>query len=273
VKILKKLKILLFGDLHVGINKGNLPGKDALGLLQKFVKYLNDNIKPDLAIDLGDRLNSVDNEGNKKNLNLLASVLSELNCPIKYILGNHDLDNITLKENEEILNTSLSNQMISLEGFRFLLINSQDPIIDGIGGWISEESLSWIEKELKKSSDKFVLFTHQAIDDQSLDGNKNFNNIEKLAFVCNKRAIRDLLNKYSNVIASVNGHLHWSNLFFEKIPFITVPSFTETWNIYDRVCGAYTIIDFYEGGILVSNYTFQPNVLTSRFEVKIQKEG
>lgn len=263
--ILHNLRLAVIGDLHSGEDRASLPGSAVADLLEGLVQHLNEKIEPDAVIDLGDRLNCSDREADLRNLVKIDSVLSHLQCPVYYICGNHDLENLDSSVYEKVLKRKLENRSLTIKGFRLLLIDSQDPVIDGVGGSVSADSLSWIDTEIGESSEPVIVFTHQALDDQDLEENIHFASMKELAYVENRLEITKLFKKHGNIVAAVNGHLHWHSVsLIDNTVYISVPSFTETWNKYEKIPGAYSVIDFDSGRMTVGNYTMQPSVLTSR---------
>jgi len=259
------LKVITLADIHIGSNLSTNFGRQGFETLNKFVEIINRNFKPDCVIELGDRVISLNLEEDKSDSIKLRNILENIHAPVFYLLGNHDIEKMSVKENEEIYNCSFANRIEYINSFRLLLLNTQDPVVEKIGGSISEEQIKWIRSKLIIKNTPTIVFSHQAIDDQEIISNINFSKIPKLAFVRNKDTIRDIFNSSQNVLAVINGHLHWSNVWIKfNVPYISVPSFIETWGKNMKTPGAFSEIIIRSDGIDISFYIINPFLRLSR---------
>ena len=271
---MRATRLVVIGDLHAGPDRSSLRGTLVNDLLSEWIDFVNKSIEPDAIVDLGDRLNPVDRESDIRTLGEMSGILSRSRCPVYYITGNHDLDNLTQEEHEKAIGSKLGNRYVVVKGLRLLLLNTQDPIVQGIGGMLSDEALDWLEREIGTTPEKKVVFTHQALDEQPLRRNVHFESIENLAYVVNRRELLRIFEKAGNVIAAINGHVHWPSIAFENgILYVSVPSFTDTWNQMRSIPGSFTLIDFSGEEIIVENHMFRPYILMGRFRTNRKKEG
>jgi len=259
------LKIIALADIHIGSNLSTNFGIQEFKTLSKFVEIINKKFKPDCVIELGDRVGSLGLEENKSNSIKLRNILEIIHAPVFYLLGNHDIEEMSVKGNEEIYNCSFANRIEYINGFRLLLLNTQDPVVEKIGGSISEGQIEWLRSKLITKNVPTLVFSHQAIDDQEIISNINFSKIPELAFVRNKKTLRNIFNSSSNVLAVINGHLHWSNIWIKfNVPYISIPSFIETWGKNKKIPGAFSEIIIRSDGIDISFYTINPFLRLSR---------
>jgi len=259
------LKIIALADIHIGSDISTNFGIQEFKTLSKFVEIINKKFKPDCVIELGDRVSSLGLEENKSNSIKLRNILEIIHAPVFYLLGNHDIEEMSVKGNEEIYNCSFANRIEYINGFRLLLLNMQDPVVEKIGGSISEGQIKWLRSKLITKNVPTLVFSHQAIDDQEIISNINFSKIPELAFVRNKKTLRDLFNSSQDVLAVINGHLHWSNIWIKfNVPYISIPSFIETWGKNKKIPGAFSEIIIRSDGIDISFYTINPFLRLSR---------
>ncbi len=267
-------RLVVIGDIHAGVNRSSLPGSSVYHILSEWVSFINQVIKPDVIIDLGDRLNPVDGNSDSEVLREIGNILGNADCPVYFILGNHDLDNLSQREHEEAIGYNLGNRSVQVKDFRLLLVNAQDPVVQGIGGSVSEKTLDWIRNELRNESRRAVLFTHQATNEEKLERNLHFRGIEEFAYVSNRKELLDICEESGDVVAAINGHVHWPSIFVEEsILHVSVPSFTDTWNELPNVPGSFTVIDLCEDEISVENYMFKPSILMGRFTICSKRRG
>ena len=83
------LKIALIADIHHGMDIGTKLGSAALALMQPFVDWVN-AIRPDLVVELGDRINDLDKDADLKWTRDVAHAFTAVQRPCVHILGNHE---------------------------------------------------------------------------------------------------------------------------------------------------------------------------------------
>lgn len=87
-----KFKIMLIGDLHdkynLKENNGKLKAEDTLALLTKAA----DELKPDLAIYLGDNTSADNEKQMRSSISRIVRPFTTRNIPFAVIFGNHDHD-------------------------------------------------------------------------------------------------------------------------------------------------------------------------------------
>ncbi|NLG68622.1 MAG: hypothetical protein GX496_03510, partial [Firmicutes bacterium] len=76
------LRLALVTDIHHGPDKPTRPGSVAPGLLRRFVEVVNDEVRPDLVVDLGDRIDNVDPAQDARRDSEVRAILGELRAPV-----------------------------------------------------------------------------------------------------------------------------------------------------------------------------------------------
>ncbi len=161
---MKATRLVVIGDLHAGPDRSSLRGSLVKGLLSEWIDFVNENIQPDGIVELGDRLNPVDRENDIETLREISGILAKSSCPVYYIPGNHDLDNLTQEEHERAIGRQAWQPIRSGgKDTVLLLFKYAGPIVQGVGGWFQTKHFRWLEKEIVVSSEKKVVFTHQAL--------------------------------------------------------------------------------------------------------------
>ncbi len=260
-----ELKIILISDIHLGPNLNTRPGEEANNLLDIFVEKCNKEIHPDLIVELGDRVNNFNHEVDLKSATEVNDKFHKLNYPIIHLLGNHDLHYLSLEENEKLFGKNLKNNVVIKKGHKFISLNSEDPIIEGVGGKISENQLIWLDSELKKDNLPVILLCHHAIDNQDISENPHFIQFPTFAFAENKKSIRKTINNFSNIKLFINGHVHWISAYFNKYPYISIPSFIEAWPENSDAPGIYSKIIIKKNFIESTFYSLHPERVIAKF--------
>ena len=106
-------RIAIVTDIHHGAPSHTKRGDTALALLAEFVAWAN-AARPDLVLDLGDRISDVDAETDAQLEREVAAVLSGLEAPLHHVCGNHDRDHLSVAENASILGASLESEVLDL---------------------------------------------------------------------------------------------------------------------------------------------------------------
>ncbi len=245
----EQIKIVLLADVHMGNNRSTRPGEEAPFWLRKLVNEINFEIKPDAFIDLGDRINDSNREDDRKNAERYFDIIETVNVPYFFLLGNHDVHYLSEFENKKIYGNNSINLSVKIKGIKFIFINTADPVEENIGGNVSEKQLEWLKKELDEENIPKVIFGHHPIDDQDISGNPHFLSFPHLAFVQNKEAVRKIVKNGKNVVAYINGHVHWFSFYTDNhLPFFSVPSFIESWPEKEEAPGMYVVVTIKENG-------------------------
>jgi Icc-related predicted phosphoesterase len=85
------LKIAIVTDIHHGKDSASKKGESALTLMAAFASFVADN-KPDLVLDLGDRISDMDPETDlelEREVNAAFVPIREL-APVFHICGNSE---------------------------------------------------------------------------------------------------------------------------------------------------------------------------------------
>jgi 3',5'-cyclic-AMP phosphodiesterase len=223
------VRLVLVTDIHLGPNTGNVYGDRALEFFDEFAKAAA-LARPELVVDLGDRLTEINRETDMENLINLAHRFRSLPCQRKHLIGNHDLLPKALQET--ILETNLSSHAIDFAGWQLVFLESFDGTI---GGAISNETVTWLETVLQASSAPAVIFSHQPLHGLPMTGNPYFER-DYAEHACAKNAarVREVLERTNHehpgkVRLCLNGHAHWmDSCTIGAIPFVTIPSLSES---------------------------------------------
>ncbi len=225
------MKFTILADIHLGPEgyyKGILRkiNKDVKIFLDKFVAEMNNNVKPDFVVVLGD-LAEDDNEINdKNNIDYIVKLLTKLKCSVYYVAGNHDLKNISEDELAKLFNQKSLYYSFDLDDFHFIVLFSR--VSENGTVWIPEEQKEWLKQDLNKTNKKTVVLVHHGLANQDLTGNPWFEGRPKACLVANREEIRNIFSKSNKVIASFNSHLHWDKQdVHDDIPYFTIQSLIE----------------------------------------------
>jgi 3',5'-cyclic AMP phosphodiesterase CpdA len=223
------LRIGLVTDIHHGPDKDVRTGTAARPLLAAFTTRMREQFRPDLIVDLGDRINDVDPAADRARLREVRDMLEAAGPPIVYAWGNHDLANVPPADARAILGKKADHESFDANGYHLVVLNSLDPTVERIGGTLSPAQLDWLERDLRETSRPTIVFCHHPLDEQDPGRHWYFADHPDHALAGNRERARRVLAASGRVRAVFNGHMHLNTVeVIDGIPYITVMSLVDS---------------------------------------------
>jgi hypothetical protein len=238
------LRLCLVADIHHGQDSFTKKGSAALDLLAGFAAFAND-ARPDVVIDLGDRISDVDTATDMLLEREVAEVFRAIEAPVRHICGNHDRDHLTVEQNAEILGQPLANQTIDL-GDWILVLWRADSRIHRPGGFVlTEADLLWLAGVVRQATKPLAIFSHVPISGHSQAGNYYFErNPEASTYPGGAERARAILATARVPVCCFAGHVHWNTLtMVGGQPHFTLQSLTETFTTHPEPAGAWALLE------------------------------
>lgn len=256
------MKILIFSDLHYApeppVNNGSKIERKltnlSLPILSKLIYEINNTIKPDLVINLGDSIEDFnDKEKDIENLHFICKKYAEIKPDFVSCIGNHDLrsmDNRT--EVEEIFGYNHSTFSFDKNGLHVVVLGTfVNPNLGTAEGgifktqFISNEDLDWLEKDLSSTNLPTIICLHFGVAEDGMKGNWWFESVPNAALLGNRKELKQIIKKHKQVLAVFSGHQHWTKTIVEdNIPYHTLGSLTENINNDGVPDGVYFVATF-----------------------------
>ena len=184
---MKKLKLVIFSDLHYApelpVNNGSKIDRKLIQyseqILEKLTSEINENIKPDLVVNLGDSIEDFnDKEKDLVNLKYIWNKYQDINTEFISCIGNHDLRSMdSRKEVEEIFGYSHSTFSRDVNGLHIVVlgtfVNNQAGTAEGgifKTQYISNEDLEWLKKDLEKTTLPTIVCLHFGVAEDKMSG-------------------------------------------------------------------------------------------------------
>lgn len=238
------LRIALVADVHCGEDQGTKLGSHAPDLLPAALAEITRH-RPDLVVDLGDRINQADAATDARNLRRVADLFEVLTAPRVHLVGNHDVDNLSVAEHERALGHGLRHHSRNEGGWHLTFWNPDCRYAKRLGNMrLSEDDLAWLEADLNAHDAPTVLFSHAPAHRAPMEGNPYFEHRPaSRAWHANVQEVTQLLARHRQVVLCVNGHTHWNALsFLDGIAFATLPSLTESFTSPPEPSGAWGLL-------------------------------
>lgn len=237
------LRLGIVADIHHGPDAGTKAGSRALELLKGFAAFVS-RMRPDLVLDLGDRINNVDQATDAARLEELAGIFRPLPCDRVHLQGNHDLVHLSREDNARILAAPATSHVISCKGFDIVVWQADTRCYWTDRTTAEEEDLGWLEETLQAGSAPAVVLSHFALAPHLLTGNPYFEGKPGHDRYDQHERIRAILAASGRVVLCLAGHLHancWG--VADGILHLAQQSLTETFSTGGKPAAAYGLLE------------------------------
>jgi Icc protein len=252
------MRFALISDEHFGPTayfQGKLRKLTAQAgeLCQAFVTRMNQEVKPDLVVNLGDVIEDESRSLDLEHYGQFVEIMKQLECPVLHVAGNHDQVNLSdadlcqLWDHDGALYYSRD-----CAGVHFSVLRTIE--VTDVAIHLPQEQLDWLEQDLAHSALPSVVLMHHPASEMRLDGNRWFEKRPNVCRVAERRALQRLVSQAPRVVAVFNGHVHWNHFdVIAGVPYITLQSLVE--NLDDdapgRAAAAHAVVDLDERRMVV----------------------
>lgn len=242
------MKIGIVGDIHYGPDAEARLGRYAPEQLRT-VRDAMRAFGPACVVDVGDRINDIAAQADRERTAWVRGALAEAGVPVYHLLGNHDIVNLSKEDLCALLGKRAPYEYVDLVGVRLVLLDSQDPAVEQIGGTVGPEQLAWLALTIRESWQPCLVFCHHPLDEQPLAGGY-FEAHPGHAHARNRAQARRILEEAGRVLAVVSGHMHWTRAtVINGIPYVTVGSLVDGGFTGGRPCGTFSEVTIDASGI------------------------
>ena len=228
------LTFALITDLHFGPEAG-FAGKlrkltrSAPGLAKAFVGRMNDVVRPDFIVNLGDDIEDESHDADLARYRACVDLLRGANAELFNVAGNHDTAHLSASELLSVWRRpelSTLHYSFDRQGVHFVVLHTVER--KDVNVTVGEEQLAFLRDDLARTSAPSIVLMHHSAAEQDLRGNRWFEGSPHICLVEERQALRKILRESGRVQAVFNGHLHWNHLdVIDGIPFVTLQSLIE----------------------------------------------
>jgi 3',5'-cyclic-AMP phosphodiesterase len=226
------LTIGIVTDLHFGPQAhfgGKLRKMTHLAgdLARGFVRRMNEGLRPDLVVNLGDDIEDESREADLARYGECQGILRGVAAPLVNVAGNHDVVHL----NRDDLNRFWQRSgplyySLDLGGWHFVVLHTLEK--KDVEIRVPEVQIEWLRADLAATGKPTVVFMHHAASEQELDDSRWWPGRAHIALVKERAEVRRVFEASGRVRAVFNGHLHWNHLdVIGGIPYVTVQSLIE----------------------------------------------
>jgi 3',5'-cyclic-AMP phosphodiesterase len=255
---LTTLTIGLVTDLHFG-PEARHEGKlrklthHAARLTGDFVRRMNDEVRPDMVVNLGDDIEDASREADLLRYGECQAILREAKATLVNVAGNHDTVNLTRDDLNRFWQRSGSlYYSFDLAGWHFSVLHTierQDKDVR-----LPAPQIEWLRGDLERTELPVVVLMHHSASEQNLEDSLWFRGRAHVALVKERAELRAVIEESRKVRAVFNGHLHRNHLdVIRGIPYVTVQSLIENLDEDEpgRPAAAHAVVELTEQRMVV----------------------
>ncbi len=158
-------------------------------------------------------------------------------------MGNHDLVNLTMADNEDLLGQSFTSDSMDLEGWHLVFWQADVAMSATHQPRLTDQDLDWLAADLAATDLPTVIFTHVPLDGASMTGNFYFESNPEFAGYSNVRRAQQIISDSQQVALCVAGHVHWNNLSrIDGVPYLSLQSLTESFTTQGQPAASWATI-------------------------------
>jgi 3',5'-cyclic-AMP phosphodiesterase len=227
-----RLTIGFVTDLHFGpraFHEGKLRKltEHAAALTREVVRTMNEEVRPDVLVNLGDDIEDEDRERDLARYSECQAILKTANAELLNVAGNHDTIHLTKGDLTRIWGRE-GNLYYSLDrnGFHLVVLHTFER--KDVDVRIPHAQLEWLEQDLAATTLPTVVLMHHSASEQDLSDSFWFRGLAHLALVKERGELRGILERSGKVRVVFNGHVHRNHLdVIGGIPYVTIQSLIE----------------------------------------------
>jgi len=243
-------RLAIVTDVHYGPPVFTKRGDCATDLMQSFAQFVTDaNVSH--VLDLGDRINDVDHASDRRNMDAVAALFRQLPKPCIHVNGNHDVDQLTVAENEAALGQSLGHETFDVGGWRIVVWRVDSRIYrseTGPTGFAPpEEDTVWLSRTMQSADRPCLVITHVPFSGRVFHRNYYFANNSEISAYPNAQRMRAALALARVPVVVLTGHVHENSVtVVDGITHLTQQSLTESFTTAGEPAAAMGVIELGE---------------------------
>ena len=219
-------------DLHFGpaaYHDGKLRKltHHAAQLTTEVVRAMNDDLRPDILVNLGDDIEDEGREADLARYTECQDILRTAKAELVNVAGNHDTIHLAREDLTRIWRHD-GPLFYSLDrgGFHLVVLHTLER--KDVEVRIPQAQLEWLKDDLARTKLPVVVLMHHSASEQDLSDSSWFEGLAHLALVKERAELRRILEESGRVRAVFNGHVHRNHLdVIAGIPYVTIQSLIE----------------------------------------------
>jgi 3',5'-cyclic-AMP phosphodiesterase len=245
-------------DLHfgpAGYHDGKLRKltQHAAELTRGVVRAMNDEIRPDLLVNLGDDIEDENRDADLARYTECQDILRTAKAELVNVAGNHDTIHLTRDDLTRIWrHEGPLFYAMDRGGFHLAILHTLER--KDVEVRIPQAQLEWLKDDLARTKLPVVVLMHHSASEQDLEDSYWFKGLSHLALVKERAELRRIFEESGKVRVVFNGHVHRNHLdVIAGIPYVTLQSLIENLDedAPGRPAAAHTVATLTESRIVV----------------------
>jgi 3',5'-cyclic AMP phosphodiesterase CpdA len=196
-------------------------------LATDFVRQMNDELRPDFVVNLGDDIEDESRDSDLVRYGDCQTILRGVRAPLVNVAGNHDLVYLNREDMNRFWGrTGPLYYSFDFGSWHFIVLHTIEK--KDVEIRVPVPQLEWLRADLAAARAPTIIFMHHSASEQVVDDSRWWPGRRHLALVHERAELRRIFEESKLVRAVFNGHLHWNHLdVIGTIPYITVQSLIE----------------------------------------------
>ncbi|MBD9524758.1 metallophosphoesterase [Ensifer sp. ENS02] len=242
------MKIHIITDIHHKLPASPTDRNwDSLLHVQSFIE---DAIRQeaDLIVDLGDRISDIDRKTDYQPSTELADIFGTFAGKRVHLLGNHDVENLTIADHEEIFRQPMQIIVHDLGALRLIAWQPDVSCKLGDGFPRAEPYLVWLIDALNSDSRPAIIASHVPVSGHSQIGNCYFERNPHYATYPDHATIRKAVERTGKVAIWLSGHVHRNTITsVNNIRHLTIQSLSEQFTTLPLIAQSWACLKIEDG--------------------------
>ncbi|MGF1657939.1 MAG: metallophosphoesterase family protein [Rubrimonas sp.] len=246
------VRIAIVADIHHGRPSATKRGDRALALMESFAAFADD-ARPDLVLDLGDRISDEDAETDARLAAEAADAFRAVTAPRAHLDGNHDRDHLSAAQNDALLGREGGSETLDIGGWRIALWRADPKIHRGNGAGrrgfaLPEPDLLWLSRVAQAADRPLLVVSHVPVSGHAQTGNYYFERNPSASTYPEAARARAALAQARVPVLCLAGHVHWNTVTtVDGIAHLTQQSLTESFTTEGEAAGAMGLLELGDG--------------------------
>lgn len=214
-------RIALLSDIHMQNDHVQVIRE---GLERAVARF--EEVDPAHLFVMGDLIEDGDSAATDvENVRRVRDVLQGCSFPVTYMLGNHDVENLSRDELGELLGQDSFYGLEAFDEGAVLYLDSSIEETSGARGRLGPTQREWLDERLVETSAPVVL-VHHPIGNFDISDNHWFSDHPERAFLGDRKEVLAIFEANGTVGATVSGHIHQTGFTrFRGVPHVSVNAF------------------------------------------------
>jgi 3',5'-cyclic AMP phosphodiesterase CpdA len=193
-------------------------------LARDFVRQMNDEVKPDLVVNLGDDIEDESREADLRRYGECQAILRTAKAELVNVAGNHDLIHMNREDLSRFWQrTGPLYYSFDRGGWHFVVLHTLER--HDVDVRVPDTQMAWLRDDLAAGTSPTVVLMHHSASEQDVEDSRWWPGRAHMALVKERAELRRVFEQSGRVRAVLNGHLHWNHLdVIAGIPYVTIQS-------------------------------------------------